>query len=109
MVKIQEAKVLSAARDQASKARLLVADAPHSRAFRISVALCLGALVFTPHDCLCDAAVMASWRPGLSRKSADQLSRHSAVNDLIKRTLASAAIPCHHYFYEMTTGNPMAN
>lgn len=113
LVEAQELKVLSAAPDQASKARLIAAAAPHSGAFlharpcsslgtrldnsslRIAVALRLGAPVCSPHVCVCGAAVDSTGRHGLScRKSAGRLSRHSAVNDLIKRGLSSAEVPC---------------
>ena len=112
LVKVQEAKVLSAALDLASKARLIAAAAPHSGAFlharpcsslgtrldnsslRIAIALRLGAPVCLPHICICGAAVDSTGRHGLScRKSAGRLSRHSAVNELIKRSLSSAEIP----------------
>jgi len=104
--------VLSAAHDQAGKARLIAAAAPHSGAFlharpcsslgtrldnsslRIVVALRLGATVCLPHVCICGADVDSSGRHGLScRRSAGRLSRHSAVNELIKRALMSAEIP----------------
>lgn len=113
LVEVQESKVLSAAHDQADKARLIAAAAPHSGAFlhvrpcsslgtrldnsslRIAIALRLGASVCAPHVCVCGASVDSSGRHGLScRKSAGRLSRHSAVNDLIKRALTSAEIPC---------------
>ena len=112
MVNVQVEKVLSAATDQASKARLIAAATPHSGAFlharpcaslgtrldnsslRIVVALRLGAPVCLPHVCVCGENVDSSGRHGLScRKSAGRLSRHSAVNDLIKRALMSAEIP----------------
>ena len=112
LVKLQEAKVSSAAQDQASKARLIAAAAPHSGAFlharpcgalgtkldnsplRIAVALRLGAPVCLQHKCVCGATVDCTGRHGLScHKSAGRLSRHSAVNELIKRALKSAEIP----------------
>jgi len=112
LVIVQEMKVLSAAPDQAGKARLIAAAAPHSGAFlnvypcsslgtrldnsslRIVVALRLGAPVCLPHVCVCGMAVDSSGRHGLSRrKSAGRLSRHNAVNDLIKRALMSADVP----------------
>jgi len=112
LVTVQEAKVLSAAPDQAGKARLIAAAAPHSGAFlharpcgplgtrldnsslRIAVALRLGAPVCLPHTCVCGAVVDSTGRHGLScRKSIGRLSRHSAVNDLLKRALQSAEIP----------------
>ena len=112
LVKVQEVKVLSAAPDQTGRARLIAAAAPHSGAFlharpcsslgtrldnsslRIVVALRLGAPICLPHVCVCGASVDSMGRHGLScRKSAGRLSRHSAVNDLIKRALMSAEIP----------------
>ena len=112
LAEVQESEVLSAAHDQADKARLIAAAAPHSGAFlhvrpcsslgtrldnsslRIAIALRLGAPVCAPHVCVCSASVDSSGRHGLScRKSAGRLSRHSAVNDLIKRALSSAEIP----------------
>jgi hypothetical protein len=112
LVSVQEEKVLSAAPDSAGKARLIAAAAPHSGAFlharpcaalgtrlepsslRIVVALRLGAPVCLPHVCVCGAPVDSTGRHGLScSKSAGRLSRHSAVNDLIKRALMSADVP----------------
>ena len=112
VIKIQESEVLSAAPDQAGKARLLAAAAPHSGAFlhvrpcssigtrldsttlRIAVALRLGAPVCSTHTCVCGSTVDTTGRHGLScRKSAGRLSRHHALNDLIKRALSSAEIP----------------
>ena len=112
LVEAQKSKVLSAAPDLAGKARLIAAATPHSGAFlhtrpctalgtrldnsslRISIALRLGAPVCAPHVCVCGAEVDSTGRHGLScRKSAGRLSRHSAVNDLIKRALSSAEIP----------------
>ena len=112
LVTVQEKRVMSAATDQVGKARLIAAAAPHSGAFlhartcaalgtrldgtslRIVVALRLGAPVCLPHVCICGAAVDSTGRHGLScRKSAGRLSRHSAVNDLIKRALLSAEVP----------------
>ena len=102
----------AAAPDQGGKAHLIAATAPHSGAFlharpcaslgtrldnsslRIAVALRLGAPVCLPHTCICGAPVDNTGRHGLScRKSAGRLSRHSAVNELIKRALMSAEIP----------------
>ena len=61
---------------------------------RIAVALRLGAPICAPHICVCKAEVDAFGTHGLScRKSAGRHIRHSAVNDLIKRALASAEIP----------------
>jgi hypothetical protein len=112
LVSVQEMMVLSAAPDQVSKARLIAASAPHSGAFlharpcsslgtrldnsslRIAVALRLGAPICAPHVCICGDMVDSTGTHGLScRKSAGRLSRHSAVNDLIKRALSSAEVP----------------
>ena len=113
---VQVSNVLSAALDQTDKARLIAAAASHSGAFlqtrpcsslgtrldnsslRIAIALRLGAPVCLPHVCVCGATVDSTGRHGLScRKSAGRLSRHlsrhSAVNELIKRALMSAEIP----------------
>jgi hypothetical protein len=111
-VNAQVAIVQSAASDQSGKARLIAAAAPHSGAFlharpcsslgtrldnaslRVAIALRLGAPVCLPHVCVCGASVDSTGRHGLScRKSAGRLSRHSAVNELIKRALTSAEIP----------------
>jgi hypothetical protein len=82
--------VLSAARDQVGKARLIAAAAPHSGAFlharpcssligmrlddsslRIAVALRLGAPICAPHACICGGIVDSTGTHGLScRKSA---------------------------------------
>ena len=112
LVNVQVSNVLSAALDQTDKARLIAAAAPHSGAFlharpcsslgtrldnsslRIAIALRLGAPVCLPHVCVCGATVDSTGRHGLScRKSAGRLSRHSAVNELIKRALMSAENP----------------
>jgi len=100
VVEVKEKKVLSAASDQAGKARLIAAAAPHSGAFlharpcsslgtrlddsslRIAIALRLGApvcsphtCVCSPHTCVCGATVDSTGRHGLScHKSA---GRHS--------------------------------
>jgi hypothetical protein len=104
--------VLSAAHNQAGIARLNAAAAPHSGAFlqtlpcssvgtrlddaslRIAIALRLGAPVCANHTCICGDAVDSSGVHGLScRKSAGRHMRHSALNDLLKRSLAAAEIP----------------
>ena len=105
-------EVLLAAQTQAGRARLIAAAAPHSGDFlhavpcssigtrlddtslRIAVALRLGANMCAPHTCLCGAQVDSRGTHGLAcRKSAGRHTRHNAVNDLIKRALASADIP----------------
>ena len=107
-------EVMSAAQTQAGRARLSAAAAPHSGDFlhavplpcsavgtrlddtslRIAVSLRLGATMCAPHTCVCGAQVDTLGTHGLAcRKSAGRHTRHNAVNDLIKRALASADIP----------------
>jgi hypothetical protein len=112
LVGVAVERVLSAAPNQAGIARLIAAAAPHSGAFlqtlpcsavgtrlddaslRIAVALRLGAPVCAPHQCVCGTEVDSSGVHGLScRKSAGRHVRHNALNDLVKRALASAEIP----------------
>ena len=112
LVNLKKEKVLSAAQSQAGRARLIAAAAPHSGDFltavpcssvgnrlddsslRIAIALRLGAPVCAPHECICGELTDELGVHGLScRKSAGRHFRHSAVNDLIKRSLASAEIP----------------
>ena len=105
-------EVFSAAQTQVGRARLIAAAAPHSgdflhaipcsavgtrlddTSFRIAVSLRLGATMCVPHTCVCGAEVDCFGIHGLAcRKSAGRHMRHNAVNDLIKRALASADIP----------------
>jgi hypothetical protein len=59
------------------------------------VALRLGEPVCAPHVCICGSAVVSIGKHGLSCcKSASRLSRHGAVNDIIKRALTPAEVPC---------------
>ena len=61
---------------------------------RIAISLHLGAIICAPHTCVCGQSVDSSGTHGLAcRKSAGRLMRHNAVNDLIKRALASAHVP----------------
>ena len=61
---------------------------------RIAVSLRLGAAMCAPHTCICGQPVDTSGTHGLAcRKSAGRHVRHNAVNDLIKRALASANVP----------------
>ena len=112
LIEVAVERVLSAAPNQAGLARLIAAAAPHSGAFlqtlpcsavgtrlddaslRIGVALRLGAPVCAPHKCICGVDVDSSGVHGLScRKSAGRHVRHSTLNDLVKRALASAEVP----------------
>lgn len=72
-----------------SKLGLKLADSH----LRISIALRLGSKVCEPHDCVCGAKVTQDGRHGLAcKKSAGRFARHTALNDIIKRALASAHV-----------------
>ena len=105
-------EVISAAQTQVERARLIAAAAPHfgdimhaipcsavgtrlyNTSLRIAVSMRLRATMCAPHTCVCGAEVDCSGIHGLAcRKSAGRHMRHNAVNDLIKRALASADIP----------------
>ena len=61
---------------------------------RIACGLRLGTPLCHPHRCQCGSDVDKFGRHGLSCKSAaGRHSRHSQINDLIKRALASAQVP----------------
>ena len=61
---------------------------------RIACGLRLGSALCQPHTCKCGKEVDSTGRHGLCCKKAEgRHSRHSQVNDLIKRALASAQIP----------------
>ena len=61
---------------------------------RIAVALRVGARVCEPHTCRCGRVMDSRGLHGLSCKySAGRHPRHSALNDVIKRSLQSAGIP----------------
>lgn len=62
--------------------------------FRISVALRIGGVICAHHQCVCGENVTSDGRHGLSCvKSAGRHSRHSMLNDIIRRALVSAKIP----------------
>jgi len=64
------------------------------QSLRIAIALRIGAAVCEPHQCICGSTVDFSGTHGLScRKSAGRLTRHNAVNNLIRRALLTAGIP----------------
>lgn len=95
------------------RARLLAASQPHTAAWiqaapvpslglhlddevvRVAVALRLGAPICEPHRCYhCDHPVDQLGHHGLSCiKSAGRLPRHSLLNDVVRRSLASAGFP----------------
>lgn len=99
--------------DAENKARLLAVTAPHAGDFlfavpnaalgtrlshdalRIGVALRLAAPILTEHRCICGTAMADQYgRHGLvCRKSQGKIARHEEVNDIIKRSLATARCP----------------
>ena len=64
---------------------------------RIAVGLRLGVPLCRPHQCSnCGTDIDILGTHGLScRYSKGRHSRHAAVNDIIKRSLESAKVPCH--------------
>ncbi len=110
---LRQKSLLENAQDDATRCRLLAASSPQSGAWlealpssplglkltdeqlRIAVALRLGSPVCVPHNCqLCGTPVDVLGSHGLScRYSSGRHSRHRAVNDVIKRALASADLP----------------
>ena len=64
---------------------------------RVAMSLCLGATICYPHEChLCGARVDSQGTHGLHcRKSSGRHPRHMAINDIIKRSLASAKVSAH--------------
>ncbi|XP_055332311.1 uncharacterized protein LOC129584218 [Paramacrobiotus metropolitanus] len=63
-------------------------------AFRISVALRLGAPIVTPHVCVCGGLVDELGRHGLRcKRSAGRLPRHDGISAKITRGLKSAGFP----------------
>ena len=104
-------QLLNAA-DQVSRARILASSCKESglwlqalpvpslgtlldsETFRIAVALRVGADVCEPHKCRCGRMMDSRGLHGLScRFSAGRHPRHSALNDIIRRSLLSAGIP----------------
>ena len=62
--------------------------------FRIAIALRVGADVCEPHKCRCGRMMDSRGLHGLSCKySAGRHPRHTALNDIIKRSLQSAGVP----------------
>ncbi|KAL0820722.1 hypothetical protein ABMA28_006551 [Loxostege sticticalis] len=62
---------------------------------RVAVALRLGCDVCEPHLCICGSRVEADGHHALScRRCEGRFPRHHALNDIIRRALVSANIPC---------------
>ena len=63
-------------------------------AFRLAISLRLGTPCNVPHRCPCGEMVDALGHHGLScSRSAGRIPRHSNLNDIIRRALASASVP----------------
>lgn len=63
-------------------------------AFSLSVGLRIGTKTNEPHQCQCGERVNERGHHGLScQKSAGRISRHAAINDVIKRALVSVKVP----------------
>ena len=61
---------------------------------RISLGLRLGAKTCEAHICSCGNEVQEDGKHGLAcKKSAGRHPRHSMINDIVKRALASAGLP----------------
>ncbi|KAI5643369.1 hypothetical protein NE865_04544 [Phthorimaea operculella] len=103
---IEEATGVNVARLRAvtqpkSGAWLHALPSPHlgtlldSDSLRVAVALRLGCNVCEPHLCVCGSAVEANGHHALScSRCAGRFPRHHALNDIIRRALVSAQIPC---------------
>lgn len=108
----REAQVLQSAKTPQDKARLLAASTKESGAWlsalpiaslglfmdndtiRIASGLRLGAPLCHPHTCKCGEEVDHLGTHGLSCKlKGGTFTRHSAINDIIKRSLASVNVP----------------
>jgi hypothetical protein len=62
---------------------------------QIAVYLRLGISICQPHICTCGSLVDTLSHHGLSCiKNAGRISRHSCLNDILKRAFSSANIPC---------------
>ena len=108
-------KLLDHPQDSQTKARLLAVSCPESGAWlnalpvaalglrmsddviRVAAGLRLGVPLYQPHHCTnCGAHVDTLGTHGLScRFSRECQPRHALLNDIIKRTLEVAKVPCH--------------
>lgn len=111
-LKVTHASLLANSPDDSDRARILAVSASESghwlhalpsrnvgtvldpSCLRISVCLRLGARICVAHTCNCGRAVDQLGRHGLScHRSAGRLYRHGTLNDLIRRSLATASVP----------------
>lgn len=62
---------------------------------RVAVALRIGSKVCEPHRCLCGVMVETDGHHGLScMRCAGRIPRHFAINEIIRRAMVSANVPC---------------
>ncbi|KAI5636353.1 hypothetical protein NE865_10937 [Phthorimaea operculella] len=62
---------------------------------RVGAALRLGCVVCEPHLCVCGNMVEANEHHGLACvRCAGRIPRHQAINDIVRRALVSAGVPC---------------
>lgn len=62
---------------------------------RIAVALRLGSKVCEAHRCVCGVTVEENGHHGLScQRCAGRLPRHHSINDIVRRAMVSANVPC---------------
>ena len=66
----------------------------NNRSFRIAIALRLGCKIYHQHTCICGSISDSFGHHALSCiKSAGRFSRHSTLNDIIRRALSSSGVP----------------
>lgn len=99
-VGVDRARLLAVSRPE-SGAWLHALPSPHlgtlldNDSLRVAVALRLGCDVCEPHLCICGAMVESSGHHALSCcRCAGRFPRHHALNDIVRRALVSANVPC---------------
>ncbi|XP_047986428.1 uncharacterized protein LOC125226486 [Leguminivora glycinivorella] len=97
---VDKARILSVSEPE-SGAWLHALPSPHlgtlldSDSTRIAVALRLGCAVCEPHICICGTMVESNGHHALSCcRCAGRFPRHHALNDIVRRALVSANVPC---------------
>lgn len=99
-VGVDRARLIAVSRPE-SGAWLHALPSPHlgtlldSDSVRVAVALRLGCDVCIPHLCICGTMVESNGHHALSCcRSAGRFPRHHALNDIVRRALISANVPC---------------
>ncbi|KAJ2937326.1 hypothetical protein O0L34_g17637 [Tuta absoluta] len=92
---------LRAASQPESGAWLQALPSPHigtlldNDSLRVAAALRLGCAVCEPHVCVCGSLVDSTGHHGLACvRSAGRISRHHALNEIIRRAIVSTGVPC---------------